>query len=209
MPWFVCGNDDCAMRLYSKHSTAKYCSRRCAGIGSMRLPSVRQRHRERMREYTDEELLTRLLVLAAQLGRTPSRRQVRAPAASTYAERFGSYTNAVMAAGLPANRPVPRTYEGERRIISFSLRFTVLQRDGFACQYCGGTPQRGYLLHVDHVVPVIEGGRTVGENLITACWLCNLGKGAAPLDCDRPEFRPAAPSAGRDLAPPARASGRT
>ena len=29
----------------------------------------------------------------------------------------------------------------------------------------------------DHVVPVADGGQNIEENLVTACWECNLGKG--------------------------------
>lgn len=61
------------------------------------------------------------------------------------------------------------------------LRFEILKRDGFRCVYCGASPLRGYL-HVDHVVPVIEGGTNEPSNLVTACRDCNLGKGPVPLD---------------------------
>jgi 5-methylcytosine-specific restriction endonuclease McrA len=57
-----------------------------------------------------------------------------------------------------------------------SLRFDVLQRDGFKCVYCGRTISDGIKLHVDHIVPVAKGGQTVKGNLITACEDCNLGK---------------------------------
>jgi hypothetical protein len=57
------------------------------------------------------------------------------------------------------------------------LRFDVLRRDGFRCVYCGrpgSTP--GVVLHVDHVVPLVAGGATATDNLVTACEECNLGK---------------------------------
>ena len=34
----------------------------------------------------------------------------------------------------------------------------------------------------DHVVPVLDGGPTVAENLVTACWECNLDKRARDPD---------------------------
>ncbi len=59
------------------------------------------------------------------------------------------------------------------------LRFEVLRRDGFKCQYCGATPlEDGVKLHADHVVSRKHGGATTLENLKTACATCNLGKGA-------------------------------
>ena len=58
------------------------------------------------------------------------------------------------------------------------LRFQILARDGFRCRYCGrpgSTP--GVVLHVDHLVPLVAGGATTGDNLLTACEECNLEKG--------------------------------
>lgn len=68
----------------------------------------------------------------------------------------------------------------ERKAISTRTRFEIFKRDGFKCQYCGGHPPKA-LLHVDHIVPVAEGGGNDKDNLVTACATCNLGKGAVPL----------------------------
>lgn len=59
-------------------------------------------------------------------------------------------------------------------------RFEILRRDRFRCQYCGAHGP-DVKLHVDHVVPVVEGGANNIDNLRTACSLCNLGKHASPL----------------------------
>jgi hypothetical protein len=58
------------------------------------------------------------------------------------------------------------------------LRFLILERDGFRCRYCGRSPNLdpNVVLHVDHVVAVAQGGKTCEENLVTACWDCNIGK---------------------------------
>ncbi len=37
------------------------------------------------------------------------------------------------------------------------------------------------MLHVDHVVPVVAGGVTSEDNLLTACEECNLGKATRPV----------------------------
>ena len=58
-----------------------------------------------------------------------------------------------------------------------ALRFAVLQRDGFTCQYCGASAP-GVTLEVDHMVPRSCGGKDEFENLIAACFDCNRGKGA-------------------------------
>jgi len=67
-----------------------------------------------------------------------------------------------------------------RIAITKRQRFDVFSRDKFTCQYCGKTPPE-VTLHVDHIIPVKEGGGNEPENLRTACDECNLGKGAKLL----------------------------
>ena len=56
-------------------------------------------------------------------------------------------------------------------------RFSILERDGFRCRYCGRTAREdGVKLHVDHIYPLSKGGASTEDNLITACQECNLGK---------------------------------
>lgn len=69
----------------------------------------------------------------------------------------------------------------KRKSISKRVRFEVFKRDGFTCQYCGGTAP-DVILHVDHISPVAGGGNNDLLNLITSCEPCNLGKGARTLD---------------------------
>lgn len=69
----------------------------------------------------------------------------------------------------------------ERVAVSKGLRFEILKRDKYRCTYCGATPV-DRPLHVDHVKPVVDGGDTVPENLVTACGPCNLGKSKTPLE---------------------------
>lgn len=64
----------------------------------------------------------------------------------------------------------------QRRLLSDSLRYDVLRRDGFRCQICGATQKDGVKLHVDHIFPVSKGGRTEMSNLRTLCERCNMGK---------------------------------
>ena len=71
----------------------------------------------------------------------------------------------------------PSSSIARREPIPAQLRFKVLQRDAFRCQYCGRTAREdGVVLHADHVVPVVAGGETNEGNLLTACAACNLGK---------------------------------
>ena len=67
----------------------------------------------------------------------------------------------------------------KRKAINKKLRFEIFERDKFICQYCGRTPDKdNVVLQVDHIVSVKNGGENEKENLITACWDCNIGKGA-------------------------------
>jgi DnaD/phage-associated family protein len=68
-----------------------------------------------------------------------------------------------------------------RKPLSVRTRFEVFKRDEFTCRYCGRTTP-DVVLEVDHVVPVVEGGSNDPMNLVTACWDCNSGKSAVPLN---------------------------
>ena len=63
-----------------------------------------------------------------------------------------------------------------RSVISPKLRFDVLRRDKFVCQYCGACGP-DVELEVDHIIPVSRGGSDDISNLKTACINCNRGKG--------------------------------
>jgi hypothetical protein len=64
-----------------------------------------------------------------------------------------------------------------------SIRFAVLQRDGFRCRYCGqGTQSNPPVeLEVDHIVPVAAGGNNDLGNLVASCVSCNRGKSASSV----------------------------
>ena len=65
-------------------------------------------------------------------------------------------------------------------------RFNVFLRDGFSCQYCGSANE----LTFDHLIPRSRGGRTMWDNVVTACANCNLHKGGRlPNECDMHPLR--------------------
>lgn len=65
----------------------------------------------------------------------------------------------------------------QRSAMTNTLRYKILQRDGFRCVLCGRSVQDGVKqLEVDHVLPVSKGGLTVESNLRTLCYDCNRGK---------------------------------
>lgn len=68
-----------------------------------------------------------------------------------------------------------------RKPMSKKLRFEVLKRDSFTCQYCGQSAPN-VVLNVDHIEPVAKGGTNSIINLITSCFDCNSGKKDRKLD---------------------------
>lgn len=70
--------------------------------------------------------------------------------------------------------------EAKRTSTGKRLRFEVFKRDHFTCQYCGRQPPTVVLV-ADHITPVVEGGASTIDNLITACESCNQGKAGKPL----------------------------
>ena len=57
------------------------------------------------------------------------------------------------------------------------LRFDILKRDNFTCQYCGRDRFKDNIkINIDHINPKVKGGLNKEDNLITSCVECNLGK---------------------------------
>jgi hypothetical protein len=71
-----------------------------------------------------------------------------------------------------------------REAIPKRLRFEILKRDAFCCQYCGRRAGPDIEMHLDHVIPVCRGGKSVYLNLVTACSGCNAGKSGGGLSDD-------------------------
>lgn len=77
-----------------------------------------------------------------------------------------------------------RTMEKNKRTpLSPRLRFQILRRDGYTCQYCGKTGKDSEL-EIDHVIPVSRGGTNDEGNLQVACRDCNRGKMADEIISD-------------------------
>lgn len=84
-----------------------------------------------------------------------------------------SYRGGVTPWGSVSGEPPAAT---RRSGLPPSLRFQILQRDGFTCQYCGARQADGVALEVDHRTPRSLGGSDDPWNLLTACRDCNQGK---------------------------------
>jgi len=155
------------------------------------------------RRYTDEECFENLLSVWTHYGRPPKHAELKEPPSvvgpKAYTRRFGSWTRALQAfidrvnadpvsAGSTCEPNDPersvekdQPQECDRREIRLAMRYTVLKRDRFRCIVCGRSPAThiGVALHVDHIVPVALGGKTILDNLRALCEDCNLGKGAS------------------------------
>lgn len=74
-------------------------------------------------------------------------------------------------------------------------RQNVFLRDRFRCQYCG-EKFKTHELTFDHVVPRADGGQTTWDNIVAACWACNMDKDRYRR---RPLTLPLKPTAGELL----------
>ncbi len=63
----------------------------------------------------------------------------------------------------------------KKEIVRFS-RVNIFLRDQNICQYCGNPFNKAHLT-LDHVMPIVQGGKKCWENIVTACKPCNQQKG--------------------------------
>jgi len=150
-------------------------------LAGLRLIPKHGSDRTGRKKYTEQWLLKKLHEAKAFLGRDLRRNDMKElcklkigfPDSAVYENRFGSWNKALIIAGLPLWKK-PRN--PNNRNVTLRLRFEVLERDRFRCQYCGREPRDGAKLAIDHIVPFSKGGKTIIENLITSCFECNAGK---------------------------------
>lgn len=71
----------------------------------------------------------------------------------------------------------------------YRLRWIILNRDKFICQYCGRKAP-DVILQVDHKVSRMNGGSDEEANLITACSACNIGKNSESLGIPITDMKP-------------------
>lgn len=157
------------------------------------------------RRHSADDYFENLLSVWTHLGRQPTNSEMDLPpsriTAGAYEAKFGSWRKALrsfvdnMNAGegvvvrkqmdvVHANPSLiaaaGRTHGLLRvRTIPIGLRYKVLSRDSFRCVLCGSSPATvaNCRLHVDHIVPWSNGGKSEIDNLRTLCEICNLGRG--------------------------------
>ncbi len=67
--------------------------------------------------------------------------------------------------------------KNQRRLMTRALREEIMKRDNYTCQICGKYMPDEVGLHVDHIIPVSKGGKSVASNLQVLCSKCNGRKG--------------------------------
>lgn len=64
----------------------------------------------------------------------------------------------------------------QRKLMTKELREYVAIRDNFTCQQCGKYMPDGVGLHIDHIIPISKGGKSIASNLQVLCSKCNGSK---------------------------------
>ena len=64
----------------------------------------------------------------------------------------------------------------QRKLMTPDLRNKIKERDNYTCQICGKYMPDEVGLHIDHIIPISKGGKTVEQNLQVLCDKCNLRK---------------------------------
>ena len=70
----------------------------------------------------------------------------------------------------------------QRSLMTRELREQIAQRDNYTCQICGKYMPDGVGLHIDHIIPISKGGKSIPSNLQVLCSKCNGKKSAKQID---------------------------
>lgn len=60
----------------------------------------------------------------------------------------------------------------QRKRMNKQLRDQIAKRDNYTCQICGKYMPDGVGLHIDHILPISKGGKSVPSNLQVLCSKC-------------------------------------
>ena len=143
--------------------------------------------------YSREDLFSNLEEVWIRKGAQPVRQDMNnrswsSISSGAYLRAFGRWSEALRAfvkfvnseqeLEIQASESRMSVPQRDKRDVNLRLRFLVMKRDNFKCCACGASPATDpcVVLHVDHIVPWAEGGRTEMDNLQTLCANCNQGK---------------------------------
>lgn len=68
--------------------------------------------------------------------------------------------------------------EDQRKALTKELRLAVMKRDNYTCKLCGKRMLDEVGLHIDHIIPIAKGGKSIPSNLRVLCSKCNGSKGS-------------------------------
>jgi hypothetical protein len=148
-----------------KGKQMSYCSLRCSKLHLKAL--YRKRNGKKIYEYNKKWRKThRQNVLQWETKRRLKRNKKQAYVIACVACPNGEFVSFKKRKICPIHNPhTPK-----------KLRFQVLARDNFTCQYCGRKAP-DVQLQVDHVKARKNGGTNEVDKLVTSCVDCNIGKG--------------------------------
>ena len=63
--------------------------------------------------------------------------------------------------------------KNQRRLMTPELKKKIMIRDNYTCQKCGKYMPDEVGLHIDHIIPISKGGKSVPSNLQVLCSKCN------------------------------------
>ncbi len=66
--------------------------------------------------------------------------------------------------------------KNQRKLMTPQLKEQIKRRDNYTCQICGKYMPDGVGLHIDHIIPVAKGGKSIPSNLQVLCSKCNGSK---------------------------------
>lgn len=130
--------------------------------------------------FTKQEVIDYLISFNLKNNRPPTTTELsknnphKFPTKRQIYRYFGSYNDLLKSIGLKTYYEIHTSnnkWKGNKK-----LRFFILKRDNFTCQYCGRGIKDGIVLQVDHILPKSKGGKDIKENLKTSCRDCNQGK---------------------------------
>ena len=68
--------------------------------------------------------------------------------------------------------------KSQRKLMTPSLRKKIMERDHYTCQICKKYMPDEVGLHIDHIIPISKGGKSIPSNLRVLCSKCNGSKGS-------------------------------
>lgn len=89
--------------------------------------------------------------------------------------KTGDLEGPTMGELIKSSKSKTKPKSNKRKSLTKSIRHEVFVRDEYKCVECGATKE-SVTLHVDHIIPVAQGGTDELSNLQTLCEACNLSK---------------------------------